>query len=308
MTQNTLSEAQAKNSGGSALGKALSVLLRIVFVLVIGVGLGLLVYYGSVAFYQSWIRQSQLVQRNSALITILQERLDRERSLLEGNIQTLQTQVATLEADLAEIQETSDTHAETIATMDQALTHLDRRVGQNQQRIEQESLTFQAQLDAVNVTLDDVQETAKAYAAKLETAETQIATLNAAMESAQEVSVDAVDAELRDDLNDALALEAQVATFEKRLILFQIAQDLLNARLLILEDSVQIAGLLTETTTAHLDQAIDLMPTYAETLTEMRTRVLALNTLIAEDSSDPIPELDALWMDLMALMTAVAVP
>jgi chromosome segregation ATPase len=287
---------------------ALSVLLRIVFVLVIGVGLGLLVYYGSVAFYQGWVRQSQLVQRNRALITILQERLDRERSLWEGNLQTLQAQVATLEAGLAELQETSDAHAETIATMDQAITHLDRRVGQNQQRIEQESLTLQAQLDTVNATLDDVQATAEAYAAKLETAETQIAALNAALESEQEISASAADAELRDDLNDALALEAQVATFEKRLILFQIAQDLLNARLLILEDSAQVAELLTETTTAHLDRAIDLMPAHAETLTEMRGRVLALNTLIAEGASDPIPELDALWTDLMALMAEVAVP
>jgi chromosome segregation ATPase len=284
------------------------VLLRIVFVLVIGVGLGLLVYYGSVAFYQGWIRQSQLVQRNRALITILQERLDRERSLWEGNLQTLQTQVATLEAGLAELQETSDAHAETIATMDQAITHLDRRVGQNQQRIEQESLMLQAQLDTMNATLDDVQATAKAYAAKLETAETQIAALNAALESAQEVSASAADAELRDDLNDALALEAQIATFEKRLILFQIAQDLLNVRLLILEDSAQIEELLTETTTAHLDRAIDLMPAHAETLTEMRGRVLALNTLIAEGASDPILDLNALWTDLMALMTAVAVP
>jgi hypothetical protein len=302
MTQNTSSETRTGNQEGSALGRFLRVLLRLIFVLVIGVGLGLLVYYGSVAFYQGWIRQAQWVQRNSALITILQERLDREGASWEEKVQTLESQVAMLEADLAALEEVSNARTETLTTMDQAIAHLDRQVEQNQQRIEQESLALQAQLDAVNATLDDVQEAADAYVAKLETAEAQIAALDAAIEAEQEAVVSAMNAA---DQDDVLALETQVTALEKRLILFQIAQDLLSVRWLVLEDGAQIEGLLTETTTAHLDQAIELMPAHAETLTGLRARVLALDPLMAQGAADALPALDALWQDLMEVMTAV---
>jgi chromosome segregation ATPase len=281
------------------LGGIFKFLVRFIFILVIGVGLGLLIYYGSVALYQGWVRQSQQVQRNSALITILQERLDREHSFGED----LQTQVASLEADLSELQAVSEEHTETIAVMDQAITHLDRRVGQNQQRIEQESLALQAQLDEANDTLDDIQEAADAYVAKLETAEAEIAALNAALEAEQDAVVGAMNAA---DQDDVLALETQVAAFEKRLILFQIAQDLLKLRLAVLEEPTGAEGLLTESAASHLDQAIELMPTYAETLSTIRERVLALNPLLAENSAGALTELDALWTDLMEVMTEIS--
>ncbi len=304
MTQNIPSGEQARGSGPrTTLGGIFKFLVRFIFILVIGVGLGLLIYYGSVALYQGWIRQSQLVQRNSALITILQERLERDRSFWEGEVQALQTQVATLETDLSELQAVSEEHTETIAVMDQAITHLDRRVGQNQQRIEQESLALQAQLDEVNDTLDDVQEAADAYVAKLETAEAEIAALNAALEAEQDAVVGAMNAA---DQDDVLALETQVAAFEKRLILFQIAQDLLKLRLAVLEEPTGAEGLLTEEAAAHLEQASDLMPTYAETLTPMRERVLALETLVMEDSAGALTELDALWADLLEVMTEIS--
>lgn len=300
MTQNIPSGEQARSSEPrTTLGGIFKFLVRFIFILVIGVGLGLLIYYGSVALYQGWVRQSQQVQRNSALITILQERLDREHSFGED----LQTQVASLEADLSELQAVSEEHTETIAVMDQAITHLDRRVGQNQQRIEQESLALQAQLDEANDTLDDIQEAADAYVAKLETAEAEIAALNAALEAEQDAVVGAMNAA---DQDDVLALETQVAAFEKRLILFQIAQDLLKLRLAVLEEPTGAEGLLTESAASHLDQAIELMPTYAETLSTIRERVLALNPLLAENSAGALTELDALWTDLMEVMTEIS--
>ncbi len=298
MTQNISPGERTRNSDTSTLGKIFKFLVRFIFVLVIGIGLGLLVYYGSVAFYQGWVRQYQQVQRNSVLITILQERLDRERSFWED----LQTQMATLEADLSELQKVSAGHTETIAVLDQTITHLDRRVEQNQQRIEQESLAFQAQLDRVNDTLDDMQEAADAYVAKLETAEAEIAALNAALETEQEMIEEAG----RADRADVSAIEGQVAAFEKRLILFQIAQDLLKMRLAVLEERAGTEGLLTEAAAAHWDQAIALLPAYSETLTAMRERILALEALAAQNSADALSELDAVWTDLMALVVEVS--
>jgi chromosome segregation ATPase len=93
---------------------------------------------------------------------------------------------------------------------------------------------------------------------------------------------------------------------EGRLALLQTAQDLVKVRLLLLEENPGTARDTLALAIAHLDQAIALMPSQAETLEALRDQMTALDDLIAQRSFRVRPDLEALWADVMDLVVPLA--
>jgi chromosome segregation ATPase len=105
--------------------------------------------------------------------------------------------------------------------------------------------------------------------------------------------------ESRGELDDVYV---QLGDFEGRLALLQTAQDLVKVRLLLLEENPGTARNTLDLAIAHLDQASALMPSQAETLEDLRSRMAALDDLIVQRSFRARPDLEALWADVMDLV------
>ena len=130
--------------------------------------------------------------------------------------------------------------------------------------------------------------------------------------AAQQEAAEATRSELGSAVDDLEEQAGQTAAkaeeLEGRLALLQTAQDLLKVRLMLVEENPRGARDTLLLATAHLEQAIPLMPEQAETLSALQGRMVGLEALIAEGSFRVGPELESLWADVMDLVLPAVVP
>lgn len=255
----TYQQPTPETSGSPALravGGLLLVLIRLLFVLIVGALIGVGLYYGVPWAYRSLV---QPVQQNTVRVAALEQRMAQEQTRLQDENLALQERIATLEAEMTAIEENSAVQAQGIEGTVEQIEQLEGRI-------------TQAEAD-----LEAQQNTVKAMRAELDSA---IADLGEQADRTAE----------------------QAGRLEGRLALLQTAQDLVKVRLLLLEENSRSARDTLILATAHLEQAMALMPEQAETLSELQERMAGLDPLIEERSFRVLPELESLWADVMGLV------
>ncbi|MGC9398676.1 MAG: hypothetical protein ACP5HM_06025 [Anaerolineae bacterium] len=273
-----MTHAQNSTSSGSpfwrGVGRVLKVLLRLIFVLVFGVLLGLGFYYGVPWTYRTLI---QPVQENRMRIVALEQSLEQERGRVQEEAATLRRRITDLEMALTELRETSDART-------QRLDELDAQITETQAQLDQMMEIVAAQATAIPAINSEVEEEMTALEEKLRS----------------ELSAEAGAALKAADRRYA-EIEAQTDALEGRLALIQTAQDLLKVRLLLLEENPRAARAAVMLAVEHLGRARALLPAQTETLDDLEARLTTLETLIAQNSYRVAPELEALWGEVMDL-------
>ena len=270
MTQETTTPRRSGwQVAGETLGKIFKFLLRLTFVLIIGAGLGLALYWGIPWGYRTLV---QPVQDNRARITVLEQRLEQTQLREQEQVEALQSRITSLEVQLTELAELAASREELVAYGEESAAALARIAD------------TEAQLDELTQALADLETLLAAQDVTLRELETLNVELSAGL------------AETRDT-------RQLVGTLSGRMMLLQTAQDLLKVRLLLLEDNPRLAREMLPVAVAHLEQARAALPEEAETLEALQTRIEALDALIATNSFRVGPELEALWASVMELVT-----
>jgi len=270
MTQETTTPRRSGwQVAGETLGKIFKFLLRLTFVLIIGAGLGLALYWGIPWGYRTLV---QPVQDNRARITVLEQRLEQTQLREQEQVEALQSRITSLEVQLTELAELAASREELVAYGEESAAALARIAD------------TEAQLDELTQALADLETLLAAQDVTLRELETLNVELSAGL------------AEIRD-------ARQLVGTLSGRMMLLQTAQDLLKVRLLLLEDNPRLAREMLPVAVAHLEQARAALPEEAETLEALQTRIEALDALIATNSFRVGPELEALWASVMELVT-----
>jgi chromosome segregation ATPase len=195
---------------------------------------------------------------------------------------------------------------------------LGQRMEQEQTRLQEETLALQKSIDDLKAEVTTLQEDSAVQAQAIEETAGQIQQLEGRITVAEE-DLDAqaqVAQATRSELEGAIAdldgqadqVAGQAEELEGRLALLQTAQDLLKVRLLLLEENTGAARDALTLATAHLEQAVPLMPKQAETLSALQERMVGLDGLIEERSYRVGPELESLWADVMNLVLPAVPP
>jgi predicted nucleic acid-binding Zn-ribbon protein len=189
---------------------------------------------------------------------------------------------------------------------------LEQRVAQEQNRLQDENLAFEERIAALEAEMTGLGEESGVQAQAIEGAIERVEQLEGRMTQAeadleaQQNAVQGMRAELDSAVTELDEQAEQAAEriegLEGRLALLQTAQDLVKVRLLLLEENTRSARDTLILATAHLEQAMALMPEQAETLSALQERMVALDQLIEDRSFQVIPELEALWADVMGLV------
>jgi predicted nucleic acid-binding Zn-ribbon protein len=192
---------------------------------------------------------------------------------------------------------------------------LEQKVAQEQTRLQDENRALQDHVADLETEMATLREQSAVQNQDIEGAAGQIQQLDARITQvegdvtaqqedlvAQQKAVEVARSEQIDQV------AGQTDELEGRLALLQTAQDLLKVRLLLLEENSRSARDTLALATAHLEQAMPLMPEQAETLTTLQERMVGLDGLIAEGSFRVLPELESLWADVMDLVLPAVAP
>ncbi len=271
-----------------ALGGFLRFLVRLIFVLVIGMLIGLGLFYGIPWAYRRLVWP---VQENSARIAILEEQVAKNSEGIFDNHRALQDRIVDLEIEGAELQEEIAAQAQD----QQALQEAEQRLTQHITGLEEDLVVLGEDVQAQQQKIDQVRSEVTGTASALE----EIAEVQEQLAEAQQELLGQVETfdETLDDVQGQL--DASLA----RLSLLQTAQDLLKVRLLLVEDNPGAARDTLELAMAHLAHASELVPSEGAVLDDLRERLTAIDDLIAERSFRARPSLEALWADTMDLVT-----
>jgi len=195
---------------------------------------------------------------------------------------------------------------------------LEQRVAQEQTRLQDENLALQERIASLEAELTALEEESAVLSQDLEEAEAQIDQLRQSLPQVQEDleaqrdAAETAHSRLEGAVTDLDEQTAQVVqrtdALEGRLALLQTAQDLLKVRLLLLEENARDARDTLTLATAHLEQAMALMPEQGEKLLELQGRMTELNRLIEERSFRAGPELESLWADVIDLIFPATAP
>jgi len=275
-----------------ALGRFFRFLIRLIFVLLIGILIGLGLFYGVPWAYRRLVWP---VQENSARIAILEEQVAKNSENIFDNYRALQERIVDLEMEATELQEELAAQAQDQESLHEAEERLTERITgleEEMTRLEEDVQAQQQQVDQVQLEVTDT-------ASALE----EIAGVQQELAETQQELIGQIEAseEALDDVQGQL--DASLA----RLSLLQTAQDLLKVRLLLIEDNSGAARDTLDLAIAHLAQASELMPSQAAVLNDLRERMLEVDDLIAEGSFRARPSLEALWADTMDLVTPLGV-
>ncbi len=258
-------------SSGSAFWRAVGVffkfMLRLIFVIVLGLLIGAGLYFGVPWVYRTFVRP---VQENTARITALEQRVTQEQARAKTDLQNFEERLTTLETALQEAREETAGRDEAFASQTAALD---------------ETTAHVATLEA---DLLDVEADVKAQGELLVDLKAELALLQELVEGKDET------------------VNQQVGVLEGRVALLQTAQDLLRVRLLLLEEDPRAAAEATTLAIAHLEQARALLPDLEPTLAALKLRLQELQTLINERSFRVGLELEALWAEVMELVLPAA--
>ncbi len=265
---------QQPTPSGNVFVRMIMGFFRLIFVLIVVFFLGVALYFGVPWAYRNLVRP---VQENIARVAVLEYRMDREQERLQEENLALQERITVLETKITQLREEADVQV------------------QDQQSLKERGQKLEEHIAQVEGDLEAQQQSMEGARSELEDA---IADLSQQTKDTQE--------HLQNYLGET---EGQVAgaygrldDLEGRLILFQTAQDLLQVRLLLLEENPRMAREAIGLAVSHLEQAIALMPAQTETLDGLRERIAALDALIAANSFRVNPDLEALWADVMDLV------
>ncbi len=255
-------DQQQTNATGSRILRGIAAffafLLRLIFVIVLAILLGIGIYYGVPWAYRALV---QPIQDNAARITALEQRVEQEQVRLREENRLLQERVAALEAAITELREETALHA-------QAQQEAEERI----QDVEDRSARIGSALETLQQDLQEMRGSL----------ESMVADMDRWSESSQ----------------------GQLDELEGRLALLQTAQDLLKARLFLLEDNLTGARDVIRLAASHLDRAIILMPAQTDILMDLQERLMGMDSLIVNHSFRTLPELESVW----AALIEIAVP
>ncbi len=257
-----------------SLGTVLGVVLRLLFVIVLGVGIGAGLYFGVPWAYHNLVAP---VQENRARIIALEQRSQQLGERSSQARATLQARVAELEA--------------TVAALDESAT------------IQEEELTEAiTQLQALAAEVDDLAEKQYNHVAALHTA---VADVNLTIKMTLEPEISNAQATLEAQATalatQSNALKIETARLDGRLALLQTANDLLRVRMYLLEDNPRQAREALTAADLHLQYAQRALSDQAATVAELRERVTTLEELIENRSFRVDAALEALWNDVIDL-------
>ena len=244
------------------LGRAIAVLLRLVFVVVIAALIGVGIYYGVPWVY--W-RLVVPIQDTAARVEMLQRDLENTRANWNTELAGQGQRISGLESDLA-------AQREGIAALEADMGRMD------------ELLTVQGEtLSELQTALDSTEEATGQLGGDVEALYGELDTLRVEIADPNRVA----------------------AAFERRLILLQAWGEILKARLHLLEDNPGNARQALALARANLERVIVLSPEpEAETLVAIRERLDAADTAIEERPFVAMNELEIIWRDLDAFITA----
>ena len=244
------------------LGRAIAVLLRLIFVVVLAILIGVGIYYGVPWVY--W-RLVIPVQESAARIEMLQRDLENTRADWNTDLAEQGQRISALESDLA-------AQKERIAALEGNMGRMD------------ELLTAQGEtLSELRIALDSTEEATGQLEGDVEALYGELDSLRVEMADPNRVA----------------------ATFERRLILLQAWGQILKARLHLLEDNPGNARQALALARANLERVIVLSPEpEAEALIAIRERLDAADTAIEERPFVALNELEIIWRDLDAFITA----
>lgn len=255
-------DQQQTNATGSRILRGIAAffafLLRLIFVIVLAILLGIGLYYGVPWAYRALV---QPIQDNAARITALEQRVEQEQVRLREENRLLQERVAALEAAITELREETTLHAQAQQEAEERIQDVEDRAARMGSALE----TLQQDLQEMRGSL-----------------ESTVAEMDQWSESSQE----------------------RLADLEGRLALLQMAQELLKARLFLLEDNLTGARDVIRLAAGHLDRAIILMPAQTDMLMDLQERLIGMDALIVNRSFRTLPELESVW----AALIEVAVP
>jgi len=282
-----MSEHQRSSDGSflGAVGKVLGFLIRLVFVLIVGVLIGLALFYGVPYAYR---RLRWPVQENSARLAILEEQVAKNSESIFNNRLALEDRVSDLEEEVAELRGEGAARAQDQEALGQEIQQLAGRVSALEEDLG-------AQQEALQETETGFSETVSNLSQEIDVIEGQLE------EAHQDLSQ-----QLEASQEDVEALEGQVNEAALRLLFLQTAQDLLKVRLLLVEDNPGTARETLTLAVEHLDRAGGLVPEQEERVEDLRERLLAVDDLIANRSFRARPSLEALWADLMGFVTPLS--
>jgi chromosome segregation ATPase len=278
------------------MGGVLRFLIRLVFALIIVALIGVGIYYAAPWAYRSLVWP---VQDNRARVAILEQRMDLEQQhlqerdrALQDRIFELETEVAGMETAITELREQATVQAQDQQALQAQDRQFDDRIAQLSSELEVQQQELEAVAEEIQSNLGDATTDLNRQIEDLQVRLGEVAILGQQVE------------ENRGELDDVYA---ELGDLEGRLALLQTAQDLVKARLLLFEENFGTARNTLDLAIAHLDQARALMPSQAETLENLRDQITALDDLIVQRSFRALPDLEALWADVMDLVVPLTV-
>lgn len=257
---------KASSSGSAfwrAIGAFFKFLLRLTFVIVLGLLIGAGLYFGVPWVYRTFVRP---VQENTARMAALEQRVTQEQTRSSAELQSFEERLTTLETALQDAREETANRDEAFAAHDEALS-------------------------AATARIDELEASLKKAEADVEAQQETLIDLQAQLDKAQELMTD-----------EGEAVTQQVGVLEGRVALLQTAQDLLRVRLLLLEGDPGAAAEAAALAVSHLERARGLLPDLGTSLTSVQSRLGELQGLISEGSFRVGLELEALWAAVMELV------
>jgi len=261
------------------LGRVAGVLLRLLVVLVVGTLVGVGLYLGVPALYRGLVEP---VERNTADLVALRQRMERDQSQSAADVAALQDQVAALEERLDQLGSTVEVQQSSLAADQSTLAALEPRI------------------ETVETSLEDAGKAIATLKTDLQKAARDLASQDTSLES-QEAILDELDKALDELGAQVTSIGGGLDPLSGRLALLQVAQGLLRTRVLLQEDNIGDARNALALALTHIQQLRATSITFADPAVDIETRLIALDELVADRSFRALPSLDALWVDVMDL-------
>ncbi|RME09289.1 MAG: hypothetical protein D6802_12465 [Ardenticatenia bacterium] len=285
----------ASRSFGARLLGAVWRLFKLVFAMLLGVLLGVALWFLGLFFVQSVLIP---IQENSRAIAALEQTLETER---EATTQAL----AERDARIAELEQALAAERNRVAALQAELeaTNTDLADLAAAQRTTADTVaTLQRDLARVRTTLDETRETVAALETATADLDAALQTLNAQLD-ALALDVNAMSSDIADLQLAVLAPTGRLAQVETRVATLQAAATLMNAQREVQARNFGNArtylALAVEDLTALRDAATD--ETRRATLDDVLARLAALEPTLDADPLAAEAELLALWRTLMRL-------
>ena len=336
-----MSELTASPSGGRSFWRGLGMfilwLIRLIFAIGLGTLLGVAIYYaayeGIPAFYSQILGP---IQVHSVKIDILQTDLQNTQSTLgaelraaRGDIRTLQRLVdeqavtiqalrSSLEAEKANREQRLGLLQSDMNRMDEAVQRQSVAVG----KLEGNTAGLAASLEKLNGSVATLQEGAAKTQQQAQANESDTKRL-ADNARALDDNAKALQGDVLKISNDVKAIQGELLglreivtmpvslsnAFERRLVLMQVAEAILKARLHLLEKNAGYASQALALAKDHVARFVALSTDVkAEQMTPLVKRAEAASALIQSDPFAAVQELEIIWYSLEKLIAAPVAP